>query len=392
MQGKLPLFFRLLRGSLLDGGGARVPWTLKRVAVTSLFLPVFLAVQLVHWMGFLLDEVFFRGYRRVEVRAPVFVVGVPRSGTTLLHRVLAQDTERFTTFSLGELLFAPSISERVAWRALGRADRLVGRPFGRLIGLVERRFLGGLDSIHESALQSPEEDYFALVPAFACFLLILPFPGSGMLWRLASFDDDVPPAEKRRIMAFYKACLQRHLYVHGPQKTLLSKNPSFTSAVGALRETFPDCKVICNVRDPLEAIPSLLSSMRHGTRLFYGAKQADVLRDRFVGMMCHYYRHSLCVLPTWPRAQHAFVTLDQLQADVRAAVRAIYQRLGDDVSPSYDARLERASRAAKAYRSRHRYSLEQFGLQPRSVVEDLSHVFDRFGFRAPLEETCEAGR
>jgi hypothetical protein len=132
--------------------------------------------------------------------------------------------------------------------------------------------------------------------------------------------------------------------------------------------------------------------MRHGTRLFYGAKHADVLRDRFLGMMRHYYRHSLSVLPTWPEAQHAFVTLDQLQTDVRAAVHAIYRRLGDEVSPSYDARLERASREAKAYRSRHRYSLEQFGLQPRSVVEDLSYVFDRFGFRAPLEETCEAGR
>jgi hypothetical protein len=392
MKGRFRLLVRLLRGALLERNGARVPWTPKRLMVMSLFLPAFLATQLVHWIGLFLDEIFFRGYRSVDVREPVFIVGVPRSGTTLLHRVLAQDSERYTTFTLGELLFAPSVTERVVWRALGRLDRCIGSPCGKLIALLERGFFQGLDAIHRSKLRSPEEDYFALTPAFACFLLILPFPSSGMLWQLAYFDDEVPPAEKRRIMAFYRSCLQRHLYVHGREKTLLSKNPSFTSAIGSLRETFPDCKVICSVRNPLDAIPSLLSSMRQGTRLFYGARHVDVLRDRFLDVLRHYYRHSLSVLPTWPRERHALVTLEELGTDVRAAVERIYDRFGYVVSPSYGLRLEKASREAQGYQSRHEYSLEQFGLQPSTIVEDFSYVFERFGFRAPARETCEAGR
>ena len=392
MKGNLRLFLRLLYGSLFERNAVRVPLSPKRVGVMAFFLPLFLATQLLHWIGFLLDELLFPKYRQVEVRRPLFIVGVPRSGTTLLHRVLARDTERYTTFTLWELLIAPSITERVFWRTLARLDRCVGRPFGRLLGWLERLFFRDLSPVHPSSLLAPEEDYFALVPVFACFLLVLPFPSSGMIWQLAHFDDQVPEADKRRIMAFYKSCLKRHLYVHGDQKRLLSKNPSFTPAVGALRETFPDCRVICCMRNPLEAIPSLLSSMRQGTRLFYGAKHEDVLRDRFLDLMNHYYHYSLSELPTWPAERHEMVTLEEMQGDVRGLVERIYDRFGDDVSGAYEEALDDEDRKARAYKSRHRYSLEQFGIEPQTVVEDLSHVFERFGFGRPAEETCEAGR
>ena len=384
------MVLRLIRGTLWEGNGLRVPLTPKRIVVMSLFLPVFLVIQMAHWIGFALDELFFRGYRAVQVKEPLFVVGVPRSGTTFLHRVLARDSEKYTTFTLWELLLAPSITERVFWQTLGKLDRCIGRPVGRLIAGLGKVVFRSLDSIHRVSLDSPEEDYFALLPVFACFLLILPFPGSGMLWQLAYFDEQVPEAERRRIMAFYKSCLKRHLYVRGQNKTLLSKNPSFTPAIGALRETFPGCKVICNLRNPLEAIPSLLSSIRGGTSLFYGKKHADVLRDRFLDISNHYYRHATSLLPTWPLNQHAFVTMESLQDDVRAVVETIYDRFGYTLSPAYAQLLEQEYQRSQGYRSTHHYSLEQFGIEPSSVVEGLSDVFERFGFRTPSKEACSA--
>jgi hypothetical protein len=389
MRGYLQLVARSIRGILPDRTGLQVGWTFRRLAVMTLFLPLFVAVQAVHWIGLLADEIFFRAYRDVDVCEPVFIVGVPRSGTTFLHRVLARDTERFTTFTLWELLLAPSISERVLWRMLGRLDGLIGRPGTRLVSYVERAFLGRLDAIHASSLGAPEEDYFALVPAFACFVLVLPFPGSSILWQLAQFDDQVSPAERRRIMEFYKSCLQRHLYVHGPEKTLLSKNPSFTSAIRSLRETFPDCRIVCNVRNPLEAIPSLLSSMREGTRVFYGDKHLDVLQDRFLDILKHYYRHSIITLSYWPEQRQTFVTLGELEKALRETVAGIYARFGYDLSESFADALETEHHRALAYRSTHQYSLDQFGLDPNRVIEDLDYVFDRFDFHAPLDQPCE---
>ncbi len=77
---------------------------------------------------------------------------------------------------------------------------------------------------------------------------------------------------------------------------------------------------------------------------------------------------------------------------MRAAVERVYGRFGYTVSPQYRLRLEEAARRAKAYTSRHRYSLAQFGIDPGSLAEDFSYVFERFGFRDPARETCEAGR
>ena len=84
---------------------------LQRLLVVALALPPFACLQLLHWIGFALDEILFRGYRDIEIRQPTFVLGVPRSGTTFLHRLLAHDPQ-FTTFSTWECFFAPSISER----------------------------------------------------------------------------------------------------------------------------------------------------------------------------------------------------------------------------------------------------------------------------------------
>ena len=43
--------------------------------------------------------------------------------------------------------------------------------------------------------------------------------------RFSRFDTDVSPEHRKKIMRFYKKCVQRHLYVFGPEKHFLSKNP-----------------------------------------------------------------------------------------------------------------------------------------------------------------------
>lgn len=140
------------------------------------FFPVLFILQSLHWLGLLADEVFFRGYRSVKIRAPVSIGGVPRSGATFLHRLLVRDEDRFTTFLLWELILAPPVAERKFWMGLGRPDRLVSAPFASLIRWLAQRVFAGLGNIYEISLSDEEEDYFLLVPIYACFLLILPFP------------------------------------------------------------------------------------------------------------------------------------------------------------------------------------------------------------------------
>ena len=203
--------------------------------VLILLFPLLLLWQAFHWIGFAVDEVLFRGYRRIEVRRPLFVLGPPRTGTTHLHRVLAAD-ERTTTFSTWECLFGLSITGRYICLGLARLDRLLGRPIGRLVSWIGGKTLGSMDDVHEFGITEPEEDFLCLMPVASCFLLIVAFPGAPWLWSTARLDRDVDERERRALLRYYRRAIQRHLYVFGKNKQYLSKNPSFSGMAESLLE------------------------------------------------------------------------------------------------------------------------------------------------------------
>jgi hypothetical protein len=378
MPPRIVLALRLLRQTLFPRWPTG-PRTVKRLGLLLLLIPVFLLLQGLHWVGFLLDDLLFRGYRRVEIREPLFIVGLPRSGTSFLQRVFARDTERFTTMRLWELLLAPSVTERKLWLGMGALDRALGRPFARLASWGEKRGFRWLEAIHEVSLNDPEEDYFLLLPIFACFLLVVPFPYHEAIWRLARFDE-LPVTEREPIMAFYKAAIQRHLFVVGPGKQLLSKNPSFTPFIRSLREAFPGGRVLCCVRDPLEVVPSLLSSVRTGADLFGYDVAEPRIRDRFVGMLEFFARHALSTLEEVPMDQHAFVPLKEMKKDVKGFVLEIYERFNWEASLRFQEQLTDDTHRSKKYKSRHSYSLEEFGLAKKEIRSRFPELNARFGF------------
>lgn len=381
-------YLQLVRETYFGTGCTFARLTPKRFWIMTAFLPPFLLLQTIHWIGFLLDDLFFRGYRRVAVENPCFVVGVPRSGTTLLHRMLAKDSERFTTPMLWELIFAPSVTERRVAMALGRVDEALRRPFGRLIDALQERVFASLDPIHRVRLREPEEDYFALLPVLACFLLVLPFPSSKRIWRLSRFDDQVPADERRRLAAFYRRIVQRHLYVRGPDKQLLSKNPSFTPMIRTLAETFPDARFVACIRNPIDAIGSELSAMAKGMHSFGNDPKGTEFRDCMASVMVHYYRHLISVLSRKDPDTHLFVTLESMKGDMEGTVNRIYRRFGWAMAGPLREALPAGAEKSRFYRSPHRYSLGQFQLSAGEIARQLPDVFARFGFSATVEESC----
>ncbi|PSQ94748.1 MAG: hypothetical protein BRD57_00135 [Proteobacteria bacterium SW_6_67_9] len=171
--------------------------TLRHYAVALPLVALLPAYAACQWLGLLLDEVLFRGYRRVPVTAPLFIVGVARSGTTALHHALADDPQ-LTTMRTWECVLAPSITWRYLWRGLARLDRCIGRPCTRGLQRLERRWLAGLQAVHPSSLTAPEEDYLTLLPAVACFVLVVLAPDTPALWRLGRFDTALGDGERRK--------------------------------------------------------------------------------------------------------------------------------------------------------------------------------------------------
>ena len=114
------MWARMLRLAWRDPHPAGRRRMLSRLLV---FVPL---VASFHAVCFFLDGILFPGLHRVRVRAPVFLVGHARSGTTLLHRLMSRDAERFSSFLLYELYF-PSLLQKKAIRALAAFDRRLAR-------------------------------------------------------------------------------------------------------------------------------------------------------------------------------------------------------------------------------------------------------------------------
>jgi hypothetical protein len=355
----------------------------KLLAAFLIGVPVMLAV---HAVCFAMDPLLFPSLRRTEVREPVFSVGHARSGTTYLHRLMAQD-QRFSVVLMYEMFF-PSLLEKKLLRLLFRADEtLFGKRLRRKIDAVEDRTFADTNDMHRTGFFAAEEDDFLLTWSLASGFWIVLFPYLGELdfYHVDRWSE----RKRRRLMSFYKECVRRQLALNGGG-THLSKNPTFCGRVESLIETFPDAKFIVPMRNPYETIPSLLKMLQttwtvqgRDDRLI--TESLRILADQSF----HSYRHPLDVLARHPEIRSCVVDYRDLVEQPATTMRRVYAELNLDMPPEVAAAVT-ASRG-QGHETSHRYSLQEFGLDPQAIHVGLTDLFDRFGWSIEGEEGEHAG-
>jgi hypothetical protein len=341
-------------------------------------LPIFLIWQVLHWIGLLLDEIFFRGYRHVVIREPLFIIGPPRTGTTHLHHVLSTDPGT-TTFRTWECLFGLSVTARYLALGAGKLHRRLGSPFARVGSWIGRRLVGPLDDIHPINLEDPEEDFLTLMPLLACFLIVVPLPRARWLWRIARFDADVHGPERRMILRHYRRAIQKHLYVFGADKTFLSKNASFAGMTSSILDEFPDARVIATVRDPKSVVPSQLSSLRPAFDLCGFHEIPAATRDDFLRLLEHYYVSLLRTAGRYP-TRIAFIENSELRYSLLASIERAFGSVGLPLSAALRNGINRLADEAGTKVSAHRYTLEEFGLDERKIRSRFASIYTSFDF------------
>jgi hypothetical protein len=342
-----------------------------------------------------LDRLLFRGCGEVEIRSPVFVIGNARSGTTFFHRLLCGDEDRFVHFRSWEILF-PSLMQKKVLRALfGAWARFLPRSFQRAkeweLGMLPK-----FKAQHPFGIDKPEEDEFLLMIPFGSPTILPFFPYVEELEELTRFDER-PDAVRRGIMGFYRQCVSRQLVFHcGAQagrRSFLSKNPSFVARLRSLAEEFPDAKFVYLIRNPYETIPSLLKLL-HTVWTGLGLDSDHIessTRQLALGCMRD-YNYALEELSKLPGERYAIVSYTDLVADPKATVEKVYDRLNLSLSPDFERKLAAERSRQKRYHSSNVYSLEEFGISPEELAEELSDLLARFSFRpedVPADETRE---
>ena len=381
------LMLRLACKALFAGSKTNARLTAKRIKIIIVLFPAYIVVEAMNWLGFFLDDIFFRRYRNVEIREPLFIVGNPRSGTTFIHRLLAKDSKLFTSMKLWEIFFAPSIIQKKFWVNIGKLDRWIGSPVANFVLLIEKRWLGKLGKMHHLSLFEPEEDELILFHIFSSVYLIIIFPFQEDLRPFMRFDEELPEKRRKRVMAFYKRCVQCHLFVFGENLHFLSKNPLFSPKVKSIVETFQDARIICMVRTPLDVLPSMNSIFAYYYNIFTSPVETYPMRDFIFETISHWYNHPAQVLDKLAVDHQAVVKYTAMIQRPNHTILGLYERFGLNITPEFRQILYKHTKKAGLYKSKHSYSIKQTGFSQKEVLDGYSSVFERYGFDLPENTT-----
>jgi hypothetical protein len=371
---------RFFYKQLFQSKGTAYRLTLKRIGLVALAGSLYGLVEILTWIGFLLDEILFPGYREAEIEEPVYIIGNPRSGTTFLQRLLAKDQATFLSMRTWEMLLAPSVTMRKVFWAVSSLDDRIGSPVARLLGILEEGWQED-NVVHRIALRAPEEDEYLLIHIFSTLKIWLYVAMLDEAERYTYFDSQMDQEEKDRIMAFYARCLRRHAHAHGiGDRHYLAKNPHFSPMVDTLYRRFPGAKIIYLARNPLDMVPSYVSLKENEWQLLGDPVETYSSRKYILDMAKHWYTYPLERLDEAPPDSAVVVNFNDLVTDARMVVTRIYERFGLALSPEFDEILMQATQRARQHESEHEYSLGEMGLSREQIVSEYGEVFERFGF------------
>ncbi len=175
------------------------------------------------------------------IREPLFIVGLPRSGTTLLHILLAADPAHRAPLTWEVMSPSPPSSEDRKQR-IQQASRNLA---------VLRWLAPTFESVHATGAELPQECVSLTSPTFMSdqFDTMYNVPS----YRAWFFSQDLRPAYK-----FHRRSLQ-HLQFRQSAERWVLKAPAHMFAAPALLSIYPDARFVQIHRDPIEAVASVSS-------------------------------------------------------------------------------------------------------------------------------------
>lgn len=275
---------------------------------------------------------------------------------------------------LWELLFAPAICQKYLFYAAFRVDGIFGGPLLKTLCILERNLTRSVNGIHKTSLFLPEEDYLGLLAFGGCFLQVIAFPHNPWLWKLGHFADQLTDAQQQYLIHKYHGLIVRHQKFWGGERRYLAKNPSFTAWTSTLANAFPTARFVALRRPPMQVVPSQLSSVKDGLEMFGYEISDPRIRDRFIRLLSMYYRQVDSCYRQLPAQRFKLVEFENLTQNCKGVVTQIYSSFELQMSSEYQQSLNREAENAKSYRSRHHYSLDDFGLTEQDVISRMGDI------------------
>jgi hypothetical protein len=323
---------------------------------------------------FLVERLIEENPRAMEMplATPLVITGLQRTGTTLLHRLIASDP-RFRALSSWEVLdpVPPPESRRGKDPRLKTAIRAE-----KGAAWIAPDFF----AVHPIDHKAPEEDVLLLDTTFRSTVAeaILRVP-SYAAW-LESADSEPAYAFMRKILLLLQA--------EDPRPYWILKTPHHLEFLDVLRAVFPEAKIVQTHRDPAKTVGSFLSMVAHGHGMFTDSPDPRDIGRRWM-RKCHRmaekgrtYRDSLP--PEEEKKAFLDVQFVDLMADPIGVLSGIYDFAGIEFGEVEEAAAEAFLLGHGRHRfGRHVYDLSDFGYDEESVRRTFAGYRERY--RVPDE-------
>lgn len=310
----------------------------------------------------------------IEIKAPIVIAGLQRTGTTHLHNMLSADPNlRYLPYwESMEPVLAPGVSVEKGQPDPRRAATEVALGF-------QEQAMPHFNRMHEMTVDHAHEEIQLLANDFSTmfFESMLPLPS----WR-----DYYVSHDQRPHYAYLKTCLKVLTFLRGGTRWVL-KSPQHIEQIPAVRTAFPDATVIFTHRDPVSVIASTATMLAYSCRMHKAKIDTAALGAYWVDRTEQMLRACVRDRPLVPDEQSMDVLFHDYMKDDMAVVAQIYERAGQPLPESSQA-------AMAAYLEEHprgrfgriAYRLADFDLDASRLRERFRFYVEHFGIE--LETTA----
>lgn len=352
-------------------GLAKLMESLGRDARLTLFGRYFAKRQMIELLSHRLQLVDHRkrnpSVAREIIRRPLFILGLPRTATTLLYGLLAEDPANRAPLSW-ELDDPCPPAETETYHTDPRIERTRKR-FAQVDQLAP-----GFQTIHPVGALMPQECIVSTASEFMSIRFQMSFD-------VESYDRWLLQQDMTETYEHHRRFLQ-HMQSRHPAERWILKSPGHLGPIDTLFETYPDAMVVQTHRDPVRVIPSV-ANLEYTMRLV-ASDEVDPVR---VGRQMLHVWSTLLGQGMEARARHPEregqildLPMREVVGDPLVCVEKIYGHFGLDLSSEARARMQRyLAEHPKDEFGIHRYSLEAFGLDEEHVSAAFKGYRERFG-------------
>ena len=313
------------------------------------------------------DRSFFPAIAHEKIRQPIFITGLPRSGTTFLHALLAKDPGCRAP-QVWEVMHPSPPPESASYRSDPRIA-LTRNELGWIDVLMP-----DFEKCHCIEARLPQECIAMTDHSFLSFLF-------ESMYYVTSYRKWHDAQDKRPAYQYHRQFLQQ-LQWRCPGTHWVLKAPSHLMALCSLFEVYPDAQIVMTHRDPLKVLPSCASFAQVLRAPFTGPIDRSLLGAEVSRRWVDSARAATRLRCEQKGVHGRFfdVSYPDLVRDPLAVVRGIYRYFDRDLSrEAQDAMRLFITEQPKDKGGVHRYSLQQFGLNAEEEREKFKEYSSFFG-------------